>query len=158
MITCHCPAYSGWEGFMRPGQVRRPAMQNLILSFREEKRRITDRFHTYFLSALNRGSPVTGDIEVFGERVLLDNYVILKYKFAYILFFVTLQLDAQLIMKYDTIKIHEVVISGKQLSSVMPGFKNLEIRKGLWSRRDVNSVFQGNRRLTYPCIVEWDQH
>lgn len=26
MITCHCPPTGGWEGFIRPGQVRRPAI------------------------------------------------------------------------------------------------------------------------------------
>jgi len=40
MITCHCPEYSGWEGFMEPGLVRRPARQTRVQGFREEKRRI----------------------------------------------------------------------------------------------------------------------
>jgi hypothetical protein len=25
--TCHCSAGVGWEGFLKPGQVRRPAIQ-----------------------------------------------------------------------------------------------------------------------------------
>jgi len=40
MITCHCPGQKGWEGFIRPGQVRRPARQTHIQGFREEKHRI----------------------------------------------------------------------------------------------------------------------
>jgi len=39
--TCHCPESSGWEGFLKPGQVRRPAKQLYVQSFREEKHRIT---------------------------------------------------------------------------------------------------------------------
>ena len=41
MITCHCSDYQGWEGFIKPGQVRRPAGQTIIQGFREEKLRIT---------------------------------------------------------------------------------------------------------------------
>jgi len=39
----------------------------------------------------------------------------------------TFPLNAQLVIEHDTIKIHEVVISGKQLSSIMPGYKSLKI-------------------------------
>jgi len=46
MITCHCPPAGGWEGFIKPGQVRRPARHTHILSFREKKRRISNRFHS----------------------------------------------------------------------------------------------------------------
>jgi len=40
-ITCHCSPTGGWEGFLKPGQVRRPAKQLYVQSFREEKHRIT---------------------------------------------------------------------------------------------------------------------
>jgi len=39
--TCHCAPTGGWEGFLKPGQVRRPAKQLYVQSFREEKHRIT---------------------------------------------------------------------------------------------------------------------
>ncbi len=40
--TCHCPESSGWEGFLKPGQVRRPAKLFYVQSFREEKHRIVN--------------------------------------------------------------------------------------------------------------------
>jgi hypothetical protein len=33
--------FTGWEGFLKPGQVRRPAKHLYVQSFREEKHRIT---------------------------------------------------------------------------------------------------------------------
>jgi hypothetical protein len=39
--TCHCPPAGGWEGFLKPGQVRRPArnIQMFKLSGRKAQNR-----------------------------------------------------------------------------------------------------------------------
>ena len=31
--TCHCPQFLGWEGFLKPGQVRRPAIVYIFKAF-----------------------------------------------------------------------------------------------------------------------------
>jgi iron complex outermembrane receptor protein len=53
----------------------------------------------------------------------------LRYKTLYIALLATLQVNAQIGIQHDTIKISEVVISGKQVSAGMTGFKSIQIEQ-----------------------------
>jgi len=52
--TCHCPPACGWEGFLKPGQVRRPAskLQKFKAFGKKSKESITDSKQN-FPTALN---------------------------------------------------------------------------------------------------------
>src|SRR5512133_558657 len=66
--------------------------------------------------------------------------MLLKSYFIYIILLITSQVNAQHGISGDTVKINEVVISGKKPSGTLPGFKTETVDTSVMSRYSLGSV------------------